>query len=128
MNRRRRTLLLGLALVAGLAGGIVATLLWLAPCDAERFAAKIGAGMRRDEVLKVVNPPPSVWQPSSTFLDESPWVLNYFDGSILSVEFTPPVEGGRVWVTSVRTTPPPPVHPLTRLRRTLARALPFLGE
>jgi hypothetical protein len=57
MDRRRRTLLFGLAVLLLLAGGIVVALLWLAPYDAEQAAALIEVGMTRDEVLRVVNPP-----------------------------------------------------------------------
>jgi hypothetical protein len=116
----------GIALAQLLVIGVDVALLW--PSEAEWVAARIDAGMRRDQVWEVVNPSPSAWQPPSTFFDESPWVLNYADGSILTIEFTPPVEGWHARVALVSSTPPPPVHPLTRLCRTLARAFPFLGE
>jgi hypothetical protein len=127
MNRGRWKLwVAGIALAQLLVLGAAVALVW--PSEAEWVAAKIEVGMRRDQVWEVVNPSPSAWQPPSTFFDESPWVLNYADGSILSVEFTQPVEGRPERVALVRTTPPPPVHPLTRLRRTLARIIPALKE
>lgn len=61
------------------------------------------------------------------------------DGSAVSVVFRSPDGSSQdsdlePWremqlvVASFRTTPPPTVHPLTRLCRTLARILPFLKE
>jgi hypothetical protein len=116
----------GIALVLLLVIGAAVALVW--PSEAEWVAAKIEVGMRRDQVWAVVNPSPSAWRPPSRFFDESPWVLNYADGSILLIEFTPRVDSRPERVALVRTTPPPPVHPLTRLRRTLARFIPAVGE
>src|SRR5258708_2146355 len=92
----------GIALAQLLVIGAAVALVW--PSEAEWVTAKIEVGMRRDQVWEVVFPPPSVPQPSLTFFDESPWVFNYADGSILSVEFAPPAEGDLERVTSVRTT------------------------
>jgi hypothetical protein len=47
----------------------------------------------------------------------------FLDGSSIVIT----LDGGG-HVGHIKTTPPDPVPPLTRLRRTLARALPFLGE
>jgi hypothetical protein len=41
VRKRRRTLLLGLALIALLAGGLVTAILWPRPSEAERKAALI---------------------------------------------------------------------------------------
>jgi hypothetical protein len=126
MQGRWKLWVAGIALVQLLVIGAAVALVW--PSEAEWVAAKIEVGMRREQVWAVVNPSPSAWQPPSTFFDESPWVLNYADGSILLIEFTPRVEARPERVAWVRTTPLPPVHPLTRLRRTLARVFPVLGE
>jgi hypothetical protein len=145
MKRRRRILLLGLALALLLAGGIGAVLLWPLPSEAERTAARIEVGTLWDQELELLARPGQRYLADSdyreramlatgsprrrpavdlTAIDSGTRRWRYVDGSTLNV--TRDLEG--CCVTSVFTTPPPPVHPLTRLRRTLARALPFLGE
>jgi hypothetical protein len=133
VRKRRYTLLLSLALVALLAAGTGVALLWPTPSEAERMAERIEVGMTFRQVAKVVPPPPQGrW--SANFLGD-PFEIGWDqdDGSTLFIEFATPEEGELMngkfaRVAAVRTTPPPPVHPLTRLRRTLARAFPFLGE
>jgi hypothetical protein len=53
MNRRRRTLLLGLGLVALLGVGAGAALLWPTPGDAERMASQLRVGMTVGQVGQV---------------------------------------------------------------------------
>jgi hypothetical protein len=57
MIRRRRTLLLGLALVALLAGGLAVAVLWPTPSEAERKAALIQVGMTGEQAEEVLGPP-----------------------------------------------------------------------
>jgi hypothetical protein len=126
MNRRRRILLLGLALVL-LAGGIAAALLWRPPSHAEQAAAGIEAGMTRGQVEKLLWPPePGILTINNihqfSAIDD-PLGKEYGDGSILTVTFDP---AGRA--TSTRVTPPPPVHPLDGLRRALIRLIPALDD
>jgi hypothetical protein len=53
----------------------------------------------------------------------------FADGSSLYLGFPGLVRSeDTLTVVSVRTEPVPYIHPLTRLRRTLARVLPFLAE
>ena len=126
MNRRRRTLLLGLVLVLLLAGGIVAAILWPTPSEAERMAALIQVGMTSEDVARLL--------PGKFDFDvKSPEddVFVFFeptdpDGPAMYLTFAKsgPRRVTAVWTTRGHSRIPP----LTRLRRTLARALPFLGE
>jgi hypothetical protein len=119
MSRRRRILLLGVALVALAFVGTVAVVLWpLPPSEAEQKAELIRVGMPRSEVNELLGSS-TRWTVANVF--------NGKDGSQLVVVFPHRLDLGHC-VVSFHTIPPPPVHPLTRLRRTLARALPFLGE
>jgi hypothetical protein len=120
MIRRRRTLLLGLALVALLAGGIGAALLWPMSSEAEQMAALIHEGMTQQQVEKIVGPHEGrAWfsEGWGCVPDGREW--RFQDGSALQIGFCPNI-------TSINVAPPDP--PLPRLRRTLARAFPFLGE
>jgi hypothetical protein len=130
MDRRRWKLwVAGIAFVQLLVIGADVALLWPPPpSEAERMAAHIRVGMPHDQVRRVL-----AWY--KTF--DTPEVggrwgtwCRFEDGSSLYVG----VPGG-LWprdttltVNSVCTEPPPYIHPLTRLRRPLARVLPFLGE
>jgi hypothetical protein len=140
MNRLRRTLLLGLAAVLLLAFGLGASLLWPTPSEAERMASQLRVGMtmgqvgRVNEYLGGSDPliltsgrvvAPGEFTSRIVFDDpgRSERGIVFNDGSSIIITLS---ENGPV--ASIRTTPPEPVSPLTRLRRTLARALPFLGE
>jgi hypothetical protein len=110
------------ALVLLLAGAIVAALLWLLPCEAEREASLIRVGMTREQVaaamcLPEVNTVEPTGPTSAYYLFE--------DGSLFEIRFD-----ADLLVSSVRTTPQysTPLSPLDRLRRVLARAFPFLEE
>jgi hypothetical protein len=137
MKRRRRILILLLGLAALLfllAGGVGAALLWPVPSDAERAAVKVEAGMTLPQahVSAAANAPgliphSSMWGPDPREDGPEDYLCFYGDGSALVITFGPAGEGGR-HVVSVAPSPPPSVHPLTCLRRTLARVLPFLRE
>jgi hypothetical protein len=127
MNRRRRTLLLGLALVLLLAVGVGATLLWpQPPGEAGQKADRIHEGMSFAEVAKAL-------EPATAWLNGSPgsgpgylefgWSCD--DESVLYVSFGSPEEVGPLRVVAVRTTPP--VSFLARLRRELDSFIQILG-
>ena len=102
--------------------------LWPMPSEAEQRAASIDMEMKWvDAVMPsaTYGRSGSPW-PHATFMADSDTCFwGFQDGSQLRVtlahRFDQPI-------TSISTTPPGPIHPLTRLRRLLARALPFLGE
>jgi hypothetical protein len=125
MNRRRLTLVLGLAIVVLLVAGAGVALLWPTPSEAERKAGLIRERMTRSEVSKVLGPLPRAAEILLPDRVEFRWWQD--DTSSIIIAF----DSG-LGVIEVRTLlplfPPPPVHPLTRLRRTFARVLPFLGE
>jgi hypothetical protein len=140
MSRRRRTLLLGLALVAMLTAGVGAALLWPTPSDAEQMASQLRVGMTMGQVGQVSEylggsdpfiltsgraVPPGRSSTLITFDDpgRSTRGVVFLDGSSITIA----IDGGGL-IGHIKTTPPAPIHPLTRLRRTLARAFPFLGE
>jgi uncharacterized protein YndB with AHSA1/START domain len=123
---RRWMLLLAVAVFALLANGLAIAARWPTPSEAERKAALLRVGMSWDETFVLMAPR---WP--MTYLGNEAGTRLYIgwpqsDGSQITVTFVPVEEGGRR-ALSIRTTPPP-VHPLTRLRRTLARAFPFVGE
>jgi hypothetical protein len=136
VRKRRRILLLGLAVLVLLAGGIGAALLWpQPPCDAERMAALIRVGMTPEEVydeqLHFNRSPEFGPLPRPVFVIE--------DFGTKEKEAIPQTDGSAVFITwdengddlrvaAVRARLPRPVPALTRLRRTIARALPFIGE
>jgi hypothetical protein len=109
MRKQRRTLLLGTTLVLLLTGGLVAAVLWPTLSEADRRAALYPVGMI------------DVHEPKVSSIH---WLFD--DRSRLEVTFAP--KDGQWRVDRVRTWPPSPVHPLTRLRRTLALIIPALGE
>jgi hypothetical protein len=120
MDRRRWKLwVVGIALAQLLIIGVEVAQ-WPTPDEAEMLAAKIAVGATREQVAKALR------------LSEVPTVktratevtIHYFDdGSECEIRFD-----SNSLVYAVRIAPSPPVPPLTRLRRTLARAFPFLGE
>jgi hypothetical protein len=133
MSRRRLILLLGLAVLL-LALGLDTALPRPVPSDAERAAVKVEAGMTLPQAQEAAAakapgliPHSSMWGPDPREEGPEDYLCFYGDGSALVITFGPAREGGRR-VVAVAPTPPDPVHPLTRLRRTLARAFPFLGK
>jgi hypothetical protein len=100
------------------------TVMWPMPSEAEQWASRISVGMTWEQVKNTV---PDFAEPRASTVPISltgPFHRNFDDGSFLHVTLDEP--SGRV--ESIRTTPPPPVHPLTHLRRNLARIFPALGE
>jgi hypothetical protein len=130
MKRRPLALILGLAVLLLLAVGA----LWPVRSEAERKAALLHVGMTEEEIVNIVRPDrgPRILRSSDNGLAKS-LSKSYGDGSALFVEFDPePIVDGMplnaIRAAYIDTSPPPTVPPLTRLRRTLARAFPFLGE
>jgi hypothetical protein len=122
--KRQRILLLGLAFALLLAVGVGVTAWWPAPSEAESAAARVEAGETWRRVATRENRtalfPVEFGKPDGKKRVE----LAYADGSCLTLT----CDGRDGTVISIHTTPPDPVHPLNRLRRTLARAFPFLKE
>jgi hypothetical protein len=125
MTRRHRILLLGLPVVLLLAVGLAVSAVWPVPSKAERKAALIRVRMPLKELNELVFRERCVY-PRSLAWNDIHVVRPQDDGSRSDVKLGPFDEG---WpVLSFQTTPPPPVHPLTRLRRTLAHVFPFVDE
>jgi hypothetical protein len=132
MRKRWKLLAAGLALELLLVVGLAVAVLWPSPPSvAEREAMAIRAGMTPDQVKKAVDSLPdtggrtiavagAIGEPSEL----SKWVYN--DGSWLSFEYER--EGDARRVRGIHVTRPSRNDPLTRLRRTLALAFPFLGK
>jgi hypothetical protein len=128
MNRRRRILLLGLALLLLLAAGVGKATLSPMPSQAERRASTLRLGMTLDQASSLCDKDNLVWSAITSLMSSrNSFHCRFADGSCLTVR------GQRSWgdgpefrISSLETTPPD--HPLTRLRRSLARVLPFLGE
>src|SRR5437660_1440712 len=108
---------------------VVAVLLWPTPCEAEWWAALIRVGMTEEEAKGVLGSEPSEFLPRSPRSGPYRLTWTFGDDSTLCVcsdrneKILPPMMVNRIDVWR-----PTPVPPLTSLRRTLARALPFLGE
>jgi hypothetical protein len=141
MTRRRwKVWAAGLSLVAVLAGGIIAAVLWPTPSAAERMASQLRVGMTMGQVGQV-----------SEYLGGSdPLILTSGRAvapgrSTSRIVFDDPGRGTRgivfddgssIGITldrddhvgNIKTTPPDPVHPLTRLRHTLGRVFPALAK
>jgi hypothetical protein len=119
MKRRSwKVWLAGIALAQLLFIGVDVAL-WPMPSEAERAATRLHEGMAREQVLEVVSEDhPGHGRPCGEqwHFDDESILFVYYDG----------VSDNRVIVIHVAT--PHPVPPLTRLRRTLARAFPFLKE
>jgi hypothetical protein len=128
VRTRRRTLLLGLAVL----GGIVAALLWRTPSEAERAIARIEVGMPLkgvDEVLRAVGGHPFPSRGWGSWLEANAQGVktwSFQDGSYLYMTYRG--VRGEEKLAGFSFAPPPRVDPLAPVRRTLARALPFLGE
>jgi hypothetical protein len=115
----------GIALVIVFATGVGQSLLWPMQSEAEQKAALIHEEMTWDQVLELLGPR---WSRRDPPADEFGW--KQCDKSFLKVAFGPSEERVRC-VVSVSAEPPlryHRIHLLTRLRRTLARAFPFLAE
>jgi hypothetical protein len=148
MNRRRwKVWVAGIALVQLLVIGVEVALLWPdPPSEVEEKAALIRVGMSWKEALDrmcSVTPASELRLVPVARLHERDgvgvivgmrWLLS--DSSEVRLTFESYVQPDvPSYIRQVETTPPPPyspppppIHPLTRLRRTLARALPFIGE
>jgi hypothetical protein len=135
MKRRRKVWDAGLSLFLLLALGVAAALLWPLPSEAEQKAAIIQEGMVSEKVAELLrggmhvdsNLIPIgdlVYGVDGPFYEEG-WTQN--DGSTVFIKFkVVGVDHSRV--ASVCTTPADPIHPMTRLRRSLARFFPALKE
>jgi hypothetical protein len=117
----------GITLAQVLVIGADSILLWPTPSEAEKVAARLEIGMNWVDVIAPFLSSGSgmPWHCTTFIANNSSASCTFQDGSQLRVtlahRFDQPI-------TSISTTPPGPIHPLTRLRRLLARALPFLGE
>jgi hypothetical protein len=113
----------GIALVQLLVIGVGAALLW--PNEAEAAAARIRKGMTLSEAEEALGRHGGGLGGS---MRAQGYQYPFEDGSCLTLSLVrsglwEPWDVGAFW-----TEPPTPVHPLTRLRRTLARVIPALGE
>jgi hypothetical protein len=127
----------GIALVQALVILFDEAVLWPMPSEAEQQVASVAVGMSQWEVLVMFLSPGDHTPrhgrsgeplPRTTIIaDNYSCLLEFQDGSQLHVTFGRR-RGFDQHVTSISTTPAAPVHPLTRLRRTLARVFPFLAE
>jgi hypothetical protein len=127
MTCRRRTLLLALAVLLLLAVGLGLAILWPMPSEAEKDAASIRVGMTPGQVHEVIETLPSTRLRLMSAGEDGVVIgISYDDESGMSIWYVG--EGGSLRVREVEVFAPPPVHPLTRLRRTRARVLPFLAD
>jgi hypothetical protein len=113
MKRRSwKVLVAGIALVQMLVIG-VDTALWPIPCEAEQWAERIRDGLTESQEFELdrdyVGAKESIggWR----------FFYRFADGSQMTIKGS---------TGSAHTDPPPPVHPLIRLRRALARVVPSL--
>jgi hypothetical protein len=101
--------------------------MWPQPSEAERMAARLYIGMTEELALEILRDCHGIHGKSSTC--RGGYFCWFQDGSRLSLGFECRVSLGQSYhVTTVRTDPPDPSPPLTRLRRTLARLMPVFGE
>jgi hypothetical protein len=127
MKTRWKVWVAGIALAQLLVIGVDVALLW--PSEAKVAAERVRPGMSELEVSSSFDG--RIYRQCVEALGYKAFLYQFADRSCLCVgmNWAETVDGEHIFrVTSVRNSPPPPVHPLTRLRRTLARALPFLGE
>jgi hypothetical protein len=96
---------------------VVSALLWPTPCEADRKAALIRVGMTQNQVRELVGPDAVGW--INREMPSCGWI--YSDWSRLHIDCAVP-EPHRLERIQVY----PPDSPLDRLRRSLARVLPFL--
>jgi hypothetical protein len=116
----------GIALAQVLVLGVDMALLW--PCEAEMAAVRLEVGTPMEQTMKVVHAREGPYsrmifsEPGeAVIIGPAHWIFD--DSSNLFVTFD-----SENRVVSVHPEPPSPIHPLTRLRRTLGRILPFLAE
>jgi hypothetical protein len=120
-------LYLGLAVLLLLAAGVGVAVMWPTPSEAEEDAASIRVGMTTAQVREVIESFPDTRRRLLATGDNGEVIgVNFDDESGLSIDYTGEGESRRV--RDVEVFAPPPVHPLARLRRTLARILPSQGE
>jgi hypothetical protein len=114
----------GIALAQLLAIGVDVAL-WPTITEAEQVASRLWLGMTADQATQVVDE----WYSQQAVSFRPDRWSKFSDGSSLALYLSQEaLTGGDAYVVNIRAIPPPSVHPLTRLRRTLARAFPFLGE
>jgi hypothetical protein len=114
----------GIALVQLLVIGVDVALLW--PSEAEQIASRLREGMTETEVDKAIAGLGVGYVVSTCRIYHYRW---FDDESSLVVVMVRSEPLGQEWrVRSFRVVSSAPDQPLTRLRRTLARAFPFLGE
>jgi hypothetical protein len=126
MRNRWKVWAAGLALVLLVVGvGVVS--MWPTSCEAERKAALVHEGLTYQEVAGLIGEPNELIEWNH---QKSVRCKTFNDHSGLIVCFRLEKDGNNLvgFLTSARVSPPPPVHPLTRLRRTLARLIPALGD
>ena len=115
----------GIALAQLLVVGVEVALLWPDRSEAEEAAAPIQVGMTAEQYQEVHKSiANSRWTEIVGGSSYEAYDYMFDDGSRLVVTVQP-INGA---VTSIRASASKTVPPLTRLRRTLARALPFLAE
>ncbi len=129
MKQSWKPWLTGIALVQLLVVGIHLAMLWPMPSEAERVATLLHEGMTDTRAREVVGSRPSLAVASpgggEDVLPATTLTLywRFADGSQLSVAC-----GAYRLVRTIETSPAAPLPPLTRLRRALARILPFASE
>ena len=117
----------GIALAQVIVLGVDVVLLWPMPSAAEQATARIGVGMTEEEVAFSIRDYTAPWPGVSDPRGGRAWWF-FKDGSCLEVRFGPSPDENTRPAVFLHATPPPPVPPLTRLRRTLARLFPALKE
>jgi hypothetical protein len=126
MQGRWKLWVAGIALGQLLVIGVDVAILWPEPCEAEQFAARLRVGMTESEVLDTAGDLGMSW--GGTLRVQMHHRL-FDDGSSLTVAMCWSGRRGEDRrVGNFEVIPPTLVHPLTRLRRTLARSFPLLGE
>jgi hypothetical protein len=125
MRKRWKLWAAGMALVLVMVGVGVLLLLWPATPLAEQKAPLIHEGMTYSQVQAVIGSPGASGPPRQ--YPTTIW-WGFSDGSSVAVEYLLDEATQQGVVARVRTLPAYSVPPLTRLRRTLARIIPALGE
>ncbi len=134
----------GIALVQLLVAGVEVALLWPTPSEAEVSATAIHPGMTIKQVRVLIDDPNGIHdyglgRGKLTYCFPDGSELHVFGAALGSRDFRDRIVisfgaalASRDFldgiVISTAFSPPDPVPPLTRLRRTLARAFPFLAE
>jgi hypothetical protein len=119
----------GIALVQALVIGADVAVLWPIPTEAERKAEmiQIGSLLSPESAEQLFGP--SRWRTGcdGTEVTYSRQIWRFDDGSQLTIDISNR-SNTDYSVQDVQSSPARPVPTLTRLRRTLARILPFLAE